>query len=157
MLDRTEAHNDQNLGHNLPPRDAAPVAERPMVDREVPLPGTAAAEGPALVIQQWLDGETTEAEARRADAKQVDLWKMISAETDQRRRMTTPAYVAANIMAAIPEARTEAKVVAATSTSTHTTASAMVEPKSSTIRLLMFGMGMLALGVVIGKAIGKLF
>ena len=118
MLDRHEAHDDRNLGQDLPQRDAAPVADRPVADREVPLPGTAAAvEGPALVIQQWLDGETSEAEARRADAKQVDLWKMISAETDQRRRMTTPSYLAANIMAAIPEARTETKMATATATS----------------------------------------
>ncbi len=150
MLDRHEAHDDRNLGQDLPQRDAAPVADRPVADREVPLPGTAAAaEGPALVIQQWLDGETSEAEARRADAKQVDLWKMISAETDQRRRMTTPAYVAANIMAAIPEARTETNTVTATTTST----SAMVEPKSAlgTAMLMAMCAGIFAIGIVIGK------
>ncbi len=150
MLNRHEAHDDRNLGQDLPTRDAAPVADRPMADREVPLPGTAAAEGPALVINQWLDGETSEAEARRADAKQVQLWNMISAETEQRRRMKTPAYVAANIMAAIPEARMETKTATATNTSTNTTTSSMVEPKSSTM-MLMVGVGMLALGVVIGK------
>ena len=91
MLDRHEAHDDRNLGQDLPQRDAAPVADRPLADREVPLPGMAAANEPALVIHQWLDGETSEAEARRADAKQVDLWKMISTETEQRRRMTTPS------------------------------------------------------------------
>ncbi|QJR36298.1 hypothetical protein [Gemmatimonas groenlandica] len=153
MLDRHEAHDDRNLGQDLPQRDAAPVADRPVADREVPLPGMAAAEGPALVIHQWLDGETSEAEARRADAKQVDLWKMISTETEQRRRMTTPAYVAANIMAAIPEARTETKVATATATAT----SAMVEPKSSNMMLMVVGVAMLALGVVIGQSIGKMF
>jgi hypothetical protein len=148
MLDRHEAHDDRNLGQDLPQREAAPVADRPMADREVPLPGTAAAvEGPALVIQQWLDGETSEAEARRADAKQVDLWKMISAETDQRRRMTTPSYLAANIMAAIPEARTETKIATATATS------AMVEPKPvlGTAMLMMMCAGIFAIGIVIGK------
>lgn len=152
MLDRHEAHDDRTPGQDLPQRDAAPVVDRPVADREVPLPGMAAAEGPALVIQQWLDGETSEAEARRADAKQVDLWKMISAETDQRRRMTTPAYVAANIMAAIPEARTETKIATATATAT----SSMVEPKSSNMMLMVVGVAMLALGVVIGSAIGKM-
>lgn len=147
MLDRHEAHDDRNLGQDLPQRDVAPVADRAVTDREVPLPGMAAAEGSALVIQQWLDGETSEAEARRADAKQVDLWKMISAETDQRRRMTTPAYVAANIMAAIPDARTETKTATATSTSS------MVEPKSalSMTMILMLGVGIFAIGIVIGK------
>jgi len=149
MLDRHEAPGDRNLGQDLPQRDAAPVADRSVADREVPLPGTAAAEGPALVIQQWLDGETSEAEARRADAKQVDLWKMISAETDQRRRMTTPAYVAANIMAAIPEARTATTTATATTTST----SSMVEPKSAlgTAMLMAMCAGIFAIGIVIGK------
>ncbi len=150
MLDRHEGHDDRNLGQALPQRDAAPVADRPAADREVPLPGLAAADnGPALVIQQWLDGETSEAEARRADAKQVDLWKMISAETDQRRRMTTPSYLAANIMAAIPEARTETKTATATATST----SATVQPRSGlpiTV-VLMLGGGLVAIGIVIGK------
>ena len=147
MLDRHEAHDDRDLGQDLPQRDAAPVVDRPVADREVPLPGMAAAEGPALVIQQWLDGETSEAEARRADAKQVDLWKMISAETDQRRRMTTPAYVAANIMAAIPEARTETKMATATPTSP------MVEPKAalSMTTVMMLGAGLFAIGIVIGR------
>ncbi len=150
MLDRHEAPDDRNLGQDLPQRDAAPVVDRAVADREVPLPGTAAAEdGPALVIHQWLDGETSEAEARRADAKQVDLWNMISAETEQRRRMTTPAYVAANIMAAIPEARTETKMATATTTST----SAMVDPKSSLpmTMIMLLGVGIFAIGIVIGK------
>lgn len=148
MLDRHEAHDDRNLGQNLPQRDAAPVADSAVADREVPLPGMAAAEGSAPVIQQWLDGETSEAEARRAAAEQVDLWKLISAETAQRRRMTTPAYVAANIMAAIPDTRPEAK--------TATSISSLVEPQSSNMRLIVVGVVMLAFGVVIGQAIGKM-
>jgi len=101
------------------------------------------------VIHQWLDGETSEAEARRADAKQVDLWKMISSETEQRRRMTTPSYLAANIMAAIPDARTEATMATATATSTGT----MVESRSALpmTMVLMLGAGLFAIGIVIGK------
>lgn len=153
MLDRHEAHDDRNLGQDLPQRDAAPVADRTVADREVPLPGTAAAgDGPALVIQQWLDGETSEAEARRADAKQVDLWKMISAETDQRRRMTTPASLAANIMAAIPDARPATTTASVTTTST-TSTGAMVEPQTarSMMMIAMLGAGIFAIGIVIGK------
>ena len=147
MLDRHEAHDDRNLGQDLPKRDAAPVADRPVADREVPLPGTAAAGEPALVIHQWLDGETSEAEARRADAKQVDLWKMISTETEQRRRMTTPAHVAANIMAAIPETRTETKTATATATR------AIVERKAalSMTMLMIMGASLVAISIVIGK------
>ena len=73
---------------------------RPMADREVPLEGGR----PALVVQQWLDGEATEAAARRADAHDVDLWQRINEEAERRRRMTTPAPVLNRIMAAIPEA-----------------------------------------------------
>lgn len=147
MLDRHEAHDDRNLGQDLPQRDAAPVVDRPMADREVALPGLLAADGPARVIQQWLDGETSEAEALRADAKQVDLWKMISTETEQRRRMTTPAHVAANIMAAIPEARTETKTATATATR------AIVERKAalSMTMLMIMGAGFVAISIVIGK------
>ncbi len=147
MLDRHEAHDDRNLGQDLPQRDAAPVVDRPMVDREVALPGLLAADGPARVIQQWLDGETSEADALRADAKQVDLWKMISTETEQRRRMTTPAHVAANIMAAIPETRTETKTATATATR------AIVERKAalSMTMLMIMGAGLVAISIVIGK------
>ena len=73
---------------------------RPMADREVPLEGGR----PALVVQQWLDGEATEAAARRADAHDVELWQRINEEAERRRRMTTPAPVLNRIMAAIPEA-----------------------------------------------------
>ena len=147
MLDRHEAHDDRNLGQDLPQRDAAPVVDRPMADREVALPGLLAADGPARVIQQWLDGEASEAEALRADAKQVDLWKMISTETEQRRRLTTPAHVAANIMAAIPEARTETKTATATATR------AIVERKAalSMTMLMIMGAGLVAISIVIGK------
>ena len=147
MLDRHEAHDDRNLGQDLPQRDAAPIVDRPMADREVALPGLLAADGPARVIQQWLDGETSEAEALRADAKQVDLWKMISTETEQRRRMTTPAHVAANIMAAISETRTETKTATATATR------AIVERKAalSMTMLMIMGAGLVAISIVIGK------
>ena len=150
MLDRHEAHDDRTLGQDSSPRDAAPVADRQVTDREVPLSGTAAAEASdVLAIHQWLDGETSEVEARRADAKQVDLWKMISAETEQRRRITTPSHLAANIMAAIPEARTETTRATATATSTTT----MVDSRTALpmTMLLMFGAGLFAIGIVIGK------
>jgi hypothetical protein len=74
---------------------------------------------------------------------------MISAETEQRRRITTPSHLAANIMAAIPEARTDTARATATATSTHT----MVEPRSALpmTMVLMLGAGLFAIGIVIGK------
>jgi hypothetical protein len=103
MLDRHDAQEGQNeAGQNRAPRNNP--AERPLADREVPLPGSSPAMADAAVaIHQWLDGETTEAVARRADARQVDLWNKINDDTERLRRMTTPAYVPQRIMAALPQ------------------------------------------------------
>lgn len=107
----------------------------PMADREIPLEGG----HPALVVQQWLDGEVSETTARRADASDVDLWQRITEETERRRRMTTPAPVLDRIMAAIP-------------------AAAPVEPMSwwkrpvalSASGALVAAAALLAVGVVVG-------
>lgn len=81
--------------------DADGVARNaPMADREVPLSGG----HPVLVVQQWLDGEATDVAARRSAPKDVELWERINAETERRRRMTTPAPLHDRIMAAIPDA-----------------------------------------------------
>lgn len=160
MLNQNEAHNDRNdLGHDMPHRDAAgdrPFADRPLADREVPLPGMAASEDPSvLAIHQWLDGELTEADARRADAKQVAMWNRIAVETDQRRRMATPAHVAANIMAALPAKDVTKNVVVeaakATSTATFTQAAQSAGMTMGTV--MMVGAAMLALGIVVGKVL----
>ncbi len=152
MLDRHEAHDDrEGLGSDLPHRDAAgdrPIADRPLADREVPLPGMAAADDPAMVaIHQWLDGDLPEAEARRMDTKQVDLWNRIATETDARRRMVTPAYVAANIMAALPEKQVEAQRSVQTATTVSTSKG------MSFGAVAVVGAAMLVLGIVIGKMI----
>ncbi len=57
---------------------------------------------PVTEVHQWLDGEGSEAEARRADARETALWAKISGETDRRGRMTTPAPVLDRLMQAIP-------------------------------------------------------
>jgi hypothetical protein len=107
----------------------------PMADREIPLEGG----HPALLVQQWLDGEATEAAARRVDTHDVDLWHRINAEAERRRRMVTPAPVLDRIMAAIPQA-------------------APVEPLAwwkrsvslSTSAAMVAAAGLLAFGVVVG-------
>jgi len=48
---------------------------------------------PVTEVHQWLDGEASEAEARRADARETALWAKISDETERRSRMVTPAPV----------------------------------------------------------------
>jgi hypothetical protein len=153
MLDQHEAHDDRNnIGHDMPHRDAAgdrPIADRPVADREVPLPGMAAADDPTMVaIHQWLDGELPEAEARRMDTKQVDMWNRIAGETEQRRRMVTPAYVAANIMNALPEKQVATQAAKQTATA--------ITPTSTGLSIGMvaaIGATMLALGIIIGKMI----
>jgi hypothetical protein len=156
MLDQHEAHDDRtNADQQLPHRDVAgrqPLADRPLADREVPLPGMAAAEDPAMAtLHQWLDGELPEADARRADAKQVALWNRIATETDQRRRMATPAHVAANIMNALPAKQVVTQAATSVEARTATTAAAANGMPMSTVA--MIGAAMLALGVVIGRMI----
>ncbi len=158
MLNQNEAHSDRNdLGHDMPHRDAAgDRPDRPLADREVPLPGLAASEDPSVVaIHQWLDGELSESEARKADARQVAMWSRIAVETDQRRRMTTPAHVAANIMAALPakEATKQVVVEAAKATSTATFTEAAQAAGLSMTTMFMVGAAMLALGIVVGKVL----
>ena len=149
-LDRHEAHDDRNV----PSRDAAsdrPLGDRPMADREVPLPGLAPTDDPAMVpIHQWLDGELAESDARRVDDKQVEMWKRIADETDQRRRMVTPAYVATNIMNALPE-----KQASFRSDTASQLASTFTQPVTrngvSFAAAVAIGAAMLAVGFVIGK------
>ncbi|MDF1501669.1 hypothetical protein [Roseisolibacter sp. H3M3-2] len=73
-----------------------------LADREVALNGDG---HPALAVQQWLDGEVSEAAARRANGRDVELWSRITEETERRRRMVTPSPVVERLMAAIPATR----------------------------------------------------
>ena len=158
MLTPHEAHNN-DLGRDLPKRDTnGDAADRPLMDREVPLPGMEASNDPAmLAIHQWLDGDLSESDARRADAKQVAMWSRISTETDQRRRMTTPTHVAANIMAALPamdvtkRAAASAVQATATATSTATFNQAAQAAGMSMPAVLVIGAVLFAIGIAVGK------
>ena len=98
MLDNLNARSGSGDAGRERPRRASEQSQ-PLVDREVPLDGTAASE----MINRWLDGEGPEPVAVSADtARQVDLWRRIEQESEQRRRMVTPAHVKAQIMAALP-------------------------------------------------------
>ncbi len=158
MLNQNEAHNDRNdLGHDMPHRDAAgdrPLADRPLADREVPLPGMAASDDPSVIaIHRWLDGELSEADARKVDARQVAMWSRVAVETDQRRRMTTPAHVAANIMAALPakEMTNHVVVEVAKATSTATVTASAQAAGLSMPTVLTIGAALFAVGIVVGK------
>ena len=98
-------------------------------------------------INQWLDGEVSEAVARRADERQVEFWSAVNAQADQRRRMTTPAYMTDAIMAALPDK----KVERATMTTAHGDARLSLTPVSAAVAAA----GFTALGVLIGRVIGR--
>ena len=79
--------------------------ERPLADREVPI-GAQEPDSRVLApaVHQWLDGELPEASLRKGDtAREVEFWKNINGEVERRRRMTTPAYLEARIMEALPQ------------------------------------------------------
>jgi hypothetical protein len=158
MLESHEAHDGRNdLGLNKEHRDVAgdrPIGDRPLADREVPVPGSLAAQdGALLAINQWLDGDVTEADARRADNKQVDMWKLVATETERRKRMVTPAYVAANIMAALPDkaAATQTAAALAASTTPSKAVAADNERGLSMNAAVAIGAGLFALGLLVGK------
>jgi anti-sigma factor RsiW len=92
-----------NGHHHRPSRRSDSV--RQVSDREVPLSHQepdARVLSPAL--HAWLDGELPEAAARKASSgRDVELWKNINAEVDQRRHMRTPTYLEARIMDKLPQ------------------------------------------------------
>ena len=76
------------------------AANGPLADREVPLPPVATLDH----IHRWLDGEAPEPTGLRADqAKSVEFWRKLDEETERRRRVVTPEYVTARIMASLPD------------------------------------------------------
>ena len=102
MLDRHESHDNLNPKAR-DSRDAAVSAERPMADREVPLPGVSAADATtADVIQMWLDGDATESVARQENNSAVEFWMRVGTDVEPMRHAKAPAHLVANIMAAIP-------------------------------------------------------
>jgi hypothetical protein len=55
-------------------------------------------------IHRWLDGEVPEPTGLRGDqVRSVEFWRRLDDETERRRRVVTPPYVAARIMASLPD------------------------------------------------------
>ena len=92
---------------NLDPREGTePTAPRtqqdsPMLDKELP----AGAARVSDAVHAWLDGEPVSEAALSAAPREVAFWKKVEAETSTRRRMVTPAYVQAQVLAKLPEKR----------------------------------------------------
>lgn len=136
-------------------RDAArPVDAAPLTDREVPLPGSEALGGTPLAVHAWLDGDASEADARMADPRQVALWNRIAEETASRRRMTTPAYMQARIMDALPESRIATATAAATATTAPLVAPAVRTDERialSPVTAAIAAAGLVAAGFLLGR------
>jgi hypothetical protein len=101
MFDDIRPENGQRVnGHK---RERRPDVERPLTDREVPLPHVDTGRVLSPAIHAWLDGELPEAAVRRgASERDVEFWKRMAQVTEDRRHLTTPAHVQQRIMDAIP-------------------------------------------------------
>ena len=146
MLENMDMQGGRDEGLDRADRGTERAADRPAADREVPLDAHTRADTKDT-INQWLDGEVSEAVARRADERQVEFWSAVNAQADQRRRMTTPAYMTDAIMAALPDK----KVERATMTTAHGDARLSLTPVSAAVAAA----GFTALGVLIGRVIGR--
>jgi hypothetical protein len=77
--------------------------ERPLTDREVPLPQPDTARVLSPAVHAWLDGELPEAAVKRGDTERdVEFWKRMAQVVETRRHVTTPTHVQQRIMDALP-------------------------------------------------------
>jgi hypothetical protein len=101
MFDDIRSDDGQRLDGRRPAR--RPDSERPLSDREVPLPRPETARVLSPAIHAWLDGELPEAAVRNGETQQdVEFWKRMAQVTETRRHLTTPVHVQQRIMDALP-------------------------------------------------------
>jgi len=97
-----DIRSDDGLSHHGRKRERRSEAQRPLADREVPL----AEEGSRVLspaIHAWLDGELPEAAVRKGDTlRDVEFWKQINEQAENRRHMRTPVHLEHRIMASLP-------------------------------------------------------
>jgi hypothetical protein len=85
-------------------RERRSEIERPLADREVPLPQPDTGRMLSPAVHAWLDGELPEAAVRRGETQRdVEFWKRIADATESRRHLRTPALVQQRIMDALPQ------------------------------------------------------
>jgi hypothetical protein len=90
----------ENNGEAKRPSSREPV--RRVSDREVPIGGTDGTRTPELV-HAWLDGELPETAVAGPDAaRQIEFWKRVDRDLEQRRYLQTPADLTQKIMDALP-------------------------------------------------------
>ena len=145
MLENKDTQGDNGFDYPQRPQQRGNADAGRMTDREVPI-GAAPRADAKEMIHQWLDGEVSETAARRADAAQVEFWSRVNAETEQRRRMTTPSHVMDAIMESLPARTPEKSVVRFVDD-----ARLALTP----LQAAAAAAGFTALGVVIGRLIGR--
>ena len=90
----------ENNGEAKRPSSREPV--RRVSDREVPIGGTEGTNTSDL-LHAWLDGELPETAVAGPDAaRQVEFWKRVDRDLEQRRYLVTPADLTQKIMDALP-------------------------------------------------------
>ena len=101
MFDDIRSNDGQKIDGQKQER-RIPV-ERPLTDREVPLPKPDMARVLSPAIHAWLDGELPEAAVKRGDMERdVEFWKRMAQVVETRRHVTTPVDMQQRIMDALP-------------------------------------------------------
>jgi hypothetical protein len=76
---------------------------RRVSDREVPIGNGDAGTSSSELVHAWLDGEIPETAVAGSDAaRQVEFWKRVDRDLEQRRYLQTPADLTQKIMDALP-------------------------------------------------------
>ena len=114
-------------------------SQGPLSDREVPISPV----GTSDVIHRWLDGELPEPSGTRESTRAVEFWHRIGEETERRRQVVTPAYLPAQIMAALPDAAPTADATGWWKKSLHLSPATTIA-----IALGAFALGILVMGAV---------
>lgn len=98
-----DIHSEDGLPLDGRKRAPQPDADRPVADREVPLPASSSRTlSPA--VHAWLDGELPEAALRDLEnQRDIEFWKRLAAETEHRRHVSAPVALEQRIMASLPQ------------------------------------------------------
>ena len=94
-------HDNLDRREGTEPTAPRPQQDPAMLDKEVP----AGAAHVSDAVHAWLDGEPVNEAELNASPREVAFWKKVEVETSTRRRMVTPAYVQAQVLAKLPEKR----------------------------------------------------
>ena len=114
----------------------------PLSDREVPLPPVATLD----YVHRWLDGEGPEPTGLRGDqARSLEFWRRLEEESDRRRRVVTPPYLADRIMAALPQTASATAITPWWKKDVHLSPMAIVA-----LAVGAFSLGLIAMRVMAG-------